>query len=93
MNRISLGVAARGQTARNNYVNIHPTHHSLLPPHPHVLTLSYIYILNLLVCIKYSKCLFQFLGTVVIKMNCNNLALLWGEAQLCLPYVCLKKEK
>ena len=23
----------------------------------------------------------------------NKLALLWGEAQLCLPYVCLKKEK
>ena len=23
----------------------------------------------------------------------DKLALLWGEAQLCLPYVCLKKEK
>ena len=23
----------------------------------------------------------------------NKLALLWGEAQLCLPYVCLSKEK
>ena len=23
----------------------------------------------------------------------NQLSLLWGEAQLCLPYVCLKKEK
>ena len=45
-------------------------------------------------CIKYSKGLFQFLGTVVIKMNCNNLALLWGEAQLQVVFaLCLLKER
>ena len=25
------------------------------------------------------------------KTNTNKFALLWGEAQLCLPYVCLEK--
>ena len=30
-------------------------------------------------------------GTVLIKSS-NKFALLWGEAQLCLPYVCLRKK-
>ena len=28
-----------------------------------------------------------------IKYEINKFALLWGEAQLCLPYVCLYLEK
>ena len=29
----------------------------------------------------------------LVSIVYNKLALLWGEAQLCFPYVCLKKEK
>ena len=28
----------------------------------------------------------------MLKYRYNKFALLWGEAQLCLPYVCLKKK-
>ena len=28
-----------------------------------------------------------------LDISLNKLALLWGEAQLCLPYIYLKKEK
>ena len=34
-----------------------------------------------------------FLTPAEITNEANKLALLWGEAQLCLPYVCLEKEK
>ena len=26
---------------------------------------------------------------IICNLTCNKFALLWGEAQLCLPYVCL----
>ena len=39
----------------------------------------------------------KYLLKVWYKYKCNfvvnKLALLWGEPHLCLPYVCLKKEK
>ena len=37
--------------------------------------------------------IFNWLGIKFLAFKNNKLALLWGEAQLCLPYVCLKKEK
>ena len=33
-----------------------------------------------------------FFSKLMLKYRYNKFALLWGEAQLCLPYVCLKKK-
>ena len=34
----------------------------------------------------------EWSATVTLNIKRNKVALLWAEAQLCLPYVCLEKE-